>query len=57
MSANIKPKGSVMANREQRSNREKRKPEKDKAKTVSVVSPFSSVEAKAKAESTGKKGK
>ena len=38
-----------MANREQRSNREKRKPKKDKTKAVSATSPFSSVEAKAKA--------
>ena len=50
MSTNIKLKGSVMANREQRSNREKRKPKKDTTKVVSVVSPFSSVEAKAKAD-------
>ena len=48
-----------MAHREQRSNREKRKPKKDKAKAVSVASPFSSVEAKAKADQshTGKQGK
>ena len=32
-----------MAHREQRSNREKRKPKKDKMKAVSVASPFSSV--------------
>ena len=48
-----------MAHREQRSNREKRKPKKDKTKVVSMASPFSSVEAKAKADQsrTGKKGK
>jgi len=40
----------VMAHREQRSNREKRKPKKDKTKAVSVASPFSSVEAKAKTD-------
>jgi hypothetical protein len=46
-----------MANRQQRGNREK--PKADKAKVVSVVSPFSSVEAKAKAEQSrpGKQGK
>ena len=48
-----------MAHREQRSNREKRKPKKDKTKVVSMASPFSSVEAKTKADQsrTGKKGK
>jgi len=40
----------VMAHREQRSNREKRKPKKDKTKVASMASPFSSVEAKAKAD-------
>ena len=46
-----------MAHREQRSNREKRKPKKDKKKVVSMASPFSSVEAKTKADQsrTGKK--
>ena len=39
-----------MAHREQRSNREKRKPKKAKTKVVSMASPFSSVEAKAKAD-------
>ena len=48
-----------MAHREQRSNREKRKPKKDKTKVVPMASPFSSVEAKAKADRsrTEKKGK
>ena len=47
-----------MAHREQRSNREKRKPKKDKTKAVSVASPFSSVVAKAKADqSRSGKGK
>ncbi len=39
-----------MANREQRGNREKRKPKADKTKSVPATSPFSSVEAKAKAD-------
>ena len=48
-----------MAHREQRGNREKRKPKKEKTKAVSVASPFSSVEAKVKADQSraGKKGK
>ncbi len=47
-----------MANREQRGNREKRKPKKEKPKVATMHSPFSSVEAKAKADqSHGKKGK
>ena len=47
-----------MAHREQRSNREKRKPKKDRTKVDSMASPFSSVEAKAKADqSRSGKGK
>jgi len=48
-----------MAHREQRSNREKRNPKKEKTKVVSMASPFSSVEAKAKADQsrTGKQEK
>ena len=48
-----------MANREQRGNREKRKPKADKTKSVAVIAPFSSVEARAKANQgrTAKKGK
>ena len=45
-----------MANRQQRGNREKRKPKADKAKVVSVASPFSSIEAKAKADQQEKRG-
>jgi hypothetical protein len=46
-----------MANRDQKSNREKRKPKADKVKGATTPSPFSSVEAKAKAGgiSPGKK--
>lgn len=38
-----------MANREQHSNREKKKPKKDKVKSGPATSPFSSAEAKQKA--------
>ncbi len=44
-----------MAHKEQHSNREKRKPKKEKPKTGPVTSVFSSAEAKQKAAPHGKK--
>ena len=46
-----------MANREQRGNREKKKPKTKSPKGGPATSPFSSMEAKAKAGSDAKKGK
>lgn len=48
-----------MANREQRGNREKRKPKADKKNATASTSPFSSAVARQKAEQgqSGKKGR
>jgi hypothetical protein len=48
---------AVMANREQKGNREKRKPKKVKTKVATMHSPSSSIEAAKADQGRAKKGK